>query len=111
MEKYDIISLMKHCHCGFREHFQRKRFRKLGWLGVAFMVLHLLFHVVECLLLPSLLVAFGGHLHEEPAAALAIEEEANSGETTLDSLPVLPLRLCDNLMLCPRDLVLTAREL
>ena len=50
------------------------------------MVLHLLFHVAECLILPSILVGLGGHLSEESAAAMdgetvIIEEaiEAKSG--------------------------------
>lgn len=30
---------------------------------------HILFHVVECLILPSLIVGFGGHVHELPVAA------------------------------------------
>lgn len=34
------------------------------------MVLHILFHVIECLILPSILVAFGGHLTEESAVAI-----------------------------------------
>ena len=33
------------------------------------MGLHILFHVVECLILPSLLVALGGHAVEEDAIA------------------------------------------
>lgn len=45
------------------------RLKKLGALGVILMGLHILFHVVECLLLPSLLVAFGGRLAVEDAAA------------------------------------------
>lgn len=33
------------------------------------MVLHILFHVVECLVLPTVFVALGGHAVEEQAAA------------------------------------------
>lgn len=33
------------------------------------MGLHVLFHVVECLVLPAMLVALGGHAVEEQAAA------------------------------------------
>lgn len=58
-----------HCHCGLEKHFQHFRVKKLGLAGVIFMGLHILFHVVECLILPSILVTFGGHLAEEPAQA------------------------------------------
>lgn len=61
--------MKRHCHCGFREHLKSFRAKKLGLVGGIFFVLHLLFHVVECLLLPSILVGLGGHLAEEPAAA------------------------------------------
>lgn len=60
---------MKHCHCGLEHHFEHFRVKKLGILGVTLMVLHILFHVVECLILPSILVAFSGHLAEESAQA------------------------------------------
>lgn len=43
--------------------------RRVGVLGVTLMVLHILFHVVECLILPSILVAFGGHIAEENVLA------------------------------------------
>lgn len=62
-----------HCHCGFREHLRSFRVKKLGLAGGIFLVLHLLFHVVECLILPSILVGLGGHLAEESAAALDSE--------------------------------------
>ena len=58
-----------HCHCGFRDHLKRFRAKKLGLAGGIFLVLHLLFHVAECLILPSILVGLGGHLAEEPAVA------------------------------------------
>ncbi len=63
-----------HCHCGFREHFKLFRARKIGFLGGAFLFLHLLFHVAECFILPSILVGLGGHLAEEPVAAASGEQ-------------------------------------
>lgn len=74
-----------HCHCGFREHFKSIRVKKLGLAGGIFLVLHLLFHVVECLILPSILVGLGGHLAEESAAAtngepVIIESSAETEE-------------------------------
>lgn len=72
-----------HCHCGFREHFKSLHFKKLGFAGGVFLVLHLLFHVVECLVLPSILVGLGGHLAEETAVAtdgesIVVEEASES---------------------------------
>lgn len=92
-----------HCHCGFREHFRTKNIRKLGWLGVTFMVLHLLFHVVECLLLPSIIVAIGGHLNEEPAAAIAAEEQLSTDDASKVYMRQLP-NLCSNVLLCDLEL-------
>lgn len=61
---------MKHCqHCRIEKHFHLFQAKKVGLVGVAFMSLHLLFHVFELLILPSLLMIFGGHLAEEPATA------------------------------------------
>lgn len=43
------------------------------------MGLHILFHVVECLVLPAVFIALGGHAVEEQAAAM-------SGEVQMVSL-------------------------
>ncbi len=74
-----------HCHCGFREHFKLFRVKKLGLAGGIFLILHLLFHLVECLVLPSILVGLGGHLAEE--SAVATSGEATIVEETLESSP------------------------
>lgn len=63
-----------HCHCGLKEHFQVLKMKKLGFLGALLMVLHLLFHVVECLILPAILVAFS----QPSEAATAVEPEASN---------------------------------
>lgn len=42
----------------FLEHF-KKAGKKLGFWGGVFLVLHILFHVVEVLILPTLLVWLG----------------------------------------------------
>lgn len=65
-----------HCHCGLKEHFQSLRVKKLGALGVVLMVLHILFHIVECLLIPALLVAFHGQETQPAAAASSAEQPA-----------------------------------
>lgn len=75
---------MKHCHCGLKEHFQTAHVKKLGALGVVFMIGHLLFHVVECLLIPALLVAF--HHQETPSATAA--------EAAPQPAPVLEVEYC-----------------
>lgn len=56
-----------HCHCGFfkrHAHFKAKRF---GALGAVLMVLHLLYHVAECLVLPAIFVGLS-HGHDDTAA-------------------------------------------
>ena len=61
---------MSHCdHCHSNFHRRLFRVRRVGALGAILMVLHLLFHLVEFLVLPAALVAFGGHATEEPAVA------------------------------------------
>lgn len=72
--------MKRHCHCGFREHFKHLKARKLGFVGGAFLVLHLLFHVLECLILPSILVGLGGHFAEEPVSAISEERVLSSEE-------------------------------
>lgn len=60
-----------HCHCGLEKHLERFRLKKFGAVGVVLMILHVLFHIVECLVLPAALVALGGHAVEEDAAAVS----------------------------------------
>lgn len=60
-----------HCHCGLEKHLERFRLKKFGVAGAILMILHILFHVVECLVLPAALVALGGHAVEEDAAAVS----------------------------------------
>ncbi len=65
------------------------------------MVLHLLFHVAECLILPSLLVGLGGHLTEEPVAA------ASSESAVVEDSPSLALSQRYNFIdfdRCPFDI-------
>lgn len=62
-----------HCHCGIDEHLRRLRGKKVGLLGLTLMGLHILFHVVECLVLPAAFIALGGHAVEEQAAATSGE--------------------------------------
>lgn len=56
------------------------------------MILHVLFHVVECLVLPAALVALGGHAVEEDAAATsesAMVVPAEEIEPTADASSLL----------------------
>ena len=73
-----------HCHCHFKDQFQKFKAGKLGLLGGVLIIGHLLFHVAECLILPSILVAF--HLHDTEAAEELSSEEAK--ETNLFHRPV-----------------------
>ena len=90
---------MKHCHCGLREHFQKFRLQKLGVLGAILMILHVLFHVVECLLVPAILVA----IHQQTVQPDTIERPAvtTSVEPVLGT-GYLPLRDTSFLESCYR---------
>lgn len=46
-----------HCHCRFEEKRKKLRAGKFGVLGGCLVVLHLLYHVAECLILPVVLIA------------------------------------------------------
>lgn len=74
-----------HCHCGFKKHRDLSKGKRLGALGVTFMVLHLLYHVAECLILPAVFMAFSNH-HDDTAVAVSeteiISEQINLDEAT-----------------------------
>lgn len=46
-------------HSWIGRHFCTRNLKKLGALGVVLFVLHILFHVVEILLIPAILVWLG----------------------------------------------------
>jgi len=50
---------------------EQLRLKKFGIFGMTFVVLHVLFHVVECLIIPTALVALGGRVTQEDAAAVS----------------------------------------
>ncbi len=52
------------CHCGLKEQLKKFRAGKLGVLGGILIVGHLLFHVAECLVIPAIIIAFGGNAAE-----------------------------------------------
>lgn len=73
-----------HCHCGFEKRHQLAKGKKLGVLGAALMVLHLLYHVAECLILPAVFMAWSGHSAEDAIAAEA-ENPESSEQINLDA--------------------------
>lgn len=83
-----------HCHCGLKEHFQSLRVKKLGALGVVLMVLHILFHVVECLLIPALLVAF--HDQETQPATATSSVEQSVTELQIEYSPLVEANFFEN---------------
>lgn len=48
-----------HHHTWLGKHFCARNFKRLGALGVILFVLHILFHVVEILLIPTILLWLG----------------------------------------------------
>lgn len=63
--------MKRHCHCKFEEKRKKLRAGKFGALGGCLVVLHLLYHVAECLILPVVLIGF----HRNNAEATQIDEE------------------------------------
>ena len=64
---------MSACHCGLKGHLKKFRAKKLGALGVVLMGLHILWHAVECLVLPAVLVALGGQAVADDAEAASVD--------------------------------------
>lgn len=58
-EQVDKTNKHTHHHGWLGKHFCIRNFKKLGALGAVIFVLHILFHVVEILLLPAILVWLG----------------------------------------------------
>lgn len=48
-----------HHHGWLGKHFCTRNFKRLGALGIVLFVLHILFHVVEILLIPTILMWLG----------------------------------------------------
>lgn len=48
-----------HHHGWLGKHFCTRNFKKLGVLGAVLFVLHILFHIAEILLIPTILVWLG----------------------------------------------------
>ncbi len=84
---------MKHqhnCHCGFEKHLAKfKKGRKLGVFGIAFLGLHILWHVAECLVLPAIFVAFShGHSQEDALANESYQSiSVREAENLINFLP------------------------
>lgn len=53
-----------HCHCGLKSQIKKFKAGKLGVFGGILIIGHLLFHVVECLALPTILMALHGNAAE-----------------------------------------------
>ena len=49
----------RHKHTWLEKHFWDHGMKKLGFLGVVIFVLHILFHIVEILILPTILIWLG----------------------------------------------------
>lgn len=64
-----------HCHCGFMKRHAHSKAKRLGVLGITLMVLHLLYHVAQLLILPTVFVGFSHHHHDDTVAVA--EEESD----------------------------------
>lgn len=66
---------MKHsCRCGFEKHCKKLKARKLGKLGVLLVGLHLLYHVAECLILPTILIGASEYFAHRDSPTAAVEK-------------------------------------
>lgn len=85
-----------HCHCGLKEQLKKFRAGKLGLLGGALILGHLLFHVAECLVLPAIFLAVGsnaeGETHPSSELSILALQETTFGEF----LKHLPLEVQEN---------------
>ena len=78
---------MSHCeHCHSKLHRKFFQVKRVGIVGAILVVLHLLFHLVEFLILPTVFVALGGHAAEAPA--VAVSEELSDEESPLSISPI-----------------------
>lgn len=68
------------CHCGLKEHFCHFRARKLGALGLVLMGIHIIFHIVECLVLPAILIGLSGQIQVETETRNPAGNEQNKVE-------------------------------
>lgn len=76
-----------HCCCHFREQLSKFRAGKLGLFGGFVIIAHLLFHVAECLILPTIFVTFH---HHEAEAAVELDGESLEETTSISSYAELP---------------------
>lgn len=84
---------MSTCHCGLKGHLKKLRAKKLGALGAVLMGLHILWHVVECLVLPAVLVALGGHAIADDAEAASIDTYIEA-DATLENVATNEAKQC-----------------
>lgn len=76
-----------HCRCGFERALERLRAKtgkRLGALGATFMILHLLFHVVECIVVPAILVGINQQISTEDAVATSETQTVTEGDSSVD---------------------------
>lgn len=72
---------MKHeCHCGLNKHLKHLRAKKLGIVGAMLMLVHILFHVVECLILPAIIVG----VTEQATSAKSAEAKGYARQVRID---------------------------
>lgn len=98
------MSKLCSCHCGFKSHLKSLKAGKLGFLGALFFGLHFLFHVVECLVLPAVLVGLGGHFTEAPVVALEQTQTAPAPAplpSFASHTPTLPCPALSETLLAP----------
>lgn len=74
-----------HCHCGLKSQIKKFKAGKLGVFGGILIIGHLLFHVVECLALPTILMALRGN-SAEAATSQIIDAEMTENTTTQNYL-------------------------
>lgn len=86
-----------HCHCGFAEKSKKFKAGKLGWLGGVFVVLHLLYHVAECIILPAVLIALHSNQTEATELSPAEVQTATFSSQDYQELQLLRTNFYDSL--------------
>ncbi len=73
---------MKHCaKCRIEKHLGCFRIKRAGLVGAILMGAHVLFHIAECLIVPSIVFTVSRQVGDQPVVAISQEESTAQSET------------------------------
>lgn len=83
------------CHCGLHEHLKTGS-KRLGLAGGVLFILHLLWHIAECLIIPALFTAVTHVVNAESLESPSVTIIQESSTTLLAPSPCLSLLISQN---------------